>query len=156
MNDKCLMIKCENNFDEYKCNICSDKINEGEIVALKCNVQKHIFCYDCISDWFDESMNNKIYKYQIIKNMCPICRKNGGKIPYLDKKKESKMNKNIYYDIKDGININCGHYIKKTNKICYNVGKKEYNYKCGKHKDKNLCKPCNKDEVNNEILNIKY
>ena len=48
----------------------------------------------------------------------------GVKIPYLDKKKESKMNKNIYYDIKDGININCGHYIKKTNKICYNIGKK--------------------------------
>lgn len=138
MKDKCLMIKCDKDIDEYVCNICSEKIKEGEVVALKCNVQKHIFCYDCISDWFEESSTNKYYKYQSVKNMCPMCRKNGGKLPFLEKKSSVNflMNHNVYYNIDEGIHTNCGHYLKNKKVICYRQGKKEYNYKCGIHRDK--------------------
>ena len=137
MNDKCLMIKLDQKIEEYKCNICSEIIKDNEIVALKCNVKKHIFCYECISDWFNESDSNKIYRFQNVKNMCPMCRKPGGKLPFLDNEfNDNKIfNKNVNYDICNGLNTNCGYFMKKSNKCCFNLGKKEFNFRCGKHKN---------------------
>ena len=130
-----LIIKVDKKLNNYYCNICSEEIKEGEIIGLKCNSKKHIFCYECINDWFNESFSNKMYKYQNIKNMCPMCRRHGGKLPYLNDK--YKFNHQIYYNSENNLEQNCGCYIKKSNKICTNIGKKEYNYRCGLHKNKN-------------------
>ena len=44
------LINHQNNFT---CNICSEVIPEKRVIGLKCNVKKHIFCYDCINDWYN-------------------------------------------------------------------------------------------------------
>ena len=68
---------------DYLCNICSENIDDDKIVGLKCNPDKHFFCYDCIFDWYKE-LNKKKKSYSqnySILNMCPICRKKGGLLP---------------------------------------------------------------------------
>ena len=74
-------------FDEnksYICNICSDKITEN-IIALKCEPTKHIFCYDCILEWYSVLKKKKsAYTYSnnySIITMCPVCRNDGGLLP---------------------------------------------------------------------------
>lgn len=65
----------------FLCNICAEDINDlSKKVVLKCNPQ-HIFCYDCIFDWYFKNKGNNssassgnMYKYAT----CPICQKNGG------------------------------------------------------------------------------
>ena len=122
----------------YNCNICTDKISKNNIIGLKCNFKKHIFCYDCISDWYAEIKN----KHSYTKNMCPICRKNGGLLPILN---ETSFIKNIHYkeDDTDGIRQNCGCILKNKKTICFNMGKKEFNNKCTRHKPE-----LNKTETN--------
>ena len=71
----------DNNDNEYKCNICSEIIENDKIIGLRCNPEKHIFCYDCIFDWYNELKINKKFDYSATLNMCPICRKNGGLLP---------------------------------------------------------------------------
>ena len=72
-------------FDEnksYICNICSDEITEN-IIALKCEPTKHIFCYDCILEWYSilkKKKSSYTNNYSII-TMCPVCRNNGGLLP---------------------------------------------------------------------------
>lgn len=45
----------ENNY----CYICMDYKNDNNMKKLNCN---HIFCHDCIKEWFKK------------KNICPMCR----------------------------------------------------------------------------------
>ena len=71
--------------NKYLCNICSDPISKDKIISLKCNPDKHIFCYDCIKEWYCEISNKKKHKHHhenyTIITMCPICRCNGGLLP---------------------------------------------------------------------------
>lgn len=65
----------------FLCNICAEDISDlSQKVVLKCNPQ-HIFCYDCIYDWYFKNKGNNssissgnMYKY----TTCPICQKDGG------------------------------------------------------------------------------
>ncbi len=67
--------------ESFLCNICADDINDlSKKVILKCNPQ-HIFCYDCIYEWYfknksytSSSSSGNMYKYAT----CPICQKDGG------------------------------------------------------------------------------
>ncbi len=66
--------------ETFLCNICADDISDlSKKVILKCNPQ-HIFCYDCIYDWYFKNKGNNTssggndYKYAT----CPICQKDGG------------------------------------------------------------------------------
>ena len=131
------------------CNICSDPISTDNAVALKCNPTKHIFCYECILDWYKELNKNKNTNNYNIKNMCPICRKNGGLLPV---HKKFKVIKGIH-DIKENenpinnevIKINiveinpdkksneCGAKLKTKDKYCQYIGKSIYGGFCGIH-----------------------
>ncbi len=66
----------------FTCNICCEDIQEDRLVTLKCN-PKHIFCYDCIFDWFQSltSPKKKYLKEDIC--MCPMCKKFGGYLPLM-------------------------------------------------------------------------
>jgi hypothetical protein len=126
------------NGQEYNCNICSEKIDDDKVIGLKCDPTKHIFCYDCILDWYMELSHSTNNNYPI-KNMCPICRKNGGLLPLLD---ESTFIKNIHYDSsKNKIVLNpnkkngeCGVLIPSSNLFCKCPGYEELSGFCKKHK----------------------
>ena len=66
--------------ESFLCNICGEDIGDlSKKNILKCNPQ-HIFCYDCIYDWYFKNKGNNTssggneYKY----STCPICQKDGG------------------------------------------------------------------------------
>lgn len=67
--------------ETFLCNICAEDLSDlSKKVVLKCNPQ-HIFCYDCIYDWYFKNKKNtnsassgNMYKYAT----CPICQKDGG------------------------------------------------------------------------------
>ena len=90
----------DNNNNSNICNICSDNIIGNNAIGLKCNPTKHIFCYECIYDWYKELKKNKYTNNYSIKNMCPICRKNGGLLPVHSKFKtiiNIRIINTIYY-----------------------------------------------------------
>jgi hypothetical protein len=127
---------------EYICNICSEKINDDKIVSLKCDPEKHIFCYDCIFDWYNEIKKSKTYQNYTISRMCPICRNDGGFLPlYKDDipikdihaKNCFKIPKpqSIHSLYQNGI---CGAKLKTKDGYCQSIGKQMYGGFCGKHK----------------------
>ena len=131
------------------CNICAETIVSNNAIGLKCNPTKHIFCYECISDWYTELIKNKHSNNYSIKNMCPICRKNGGLLPIHPKFKSIKG----IHDIKEVVtpainetskstisNINpdklpyqCGAKLKTKTGYCESTGKPIYGGFCGRH-----------------------
>ena len=126
----------------YVCNICSDTISNNNGVGLKCNPTKHIFCYECIYDWYKQLNKTKNGNNYTIKNMCPICRKNGGFLPINN---NFKIIKGIH-EIKDetilttcpDINPNklltqCGVKFKTKDGFCQSHGKTIYGGLCGIH-----------------------
>jgi len=141
------------------CNICAETIVSDNAIGLKCNPTKHIFCYECILDWYKELIKNKNSNNYSIKNMCPICRKSGGLLPVYDKFisikgihdiKEvikpvitSKLNTlNIVTNIPN-IDPNkqphkCGAKLKTKTGYCEFVGKPIYGGFCGKHSNFNV------------------
>jgi hypothetical protein len=115
---------------DFKCNICCCSIDTNKIIGLKCNIKKHIFCYECITDWYLEIKNNfyhvKYGNYPFIQ-MCPICRKNGGLLPNLNNHYIS----DIHYINNINILQTCGYKIKDD--FCMNVGRNIYNNLCKIH-----------------------
>lgn len=124
--------------NNYICNICSDNIESNKIIGLGCNPLKHIFCYDCINDWYMELKKKKHHGNYTILNMCPICRKNGGLLPSIS---TIPFVKNLHY-ISNDVNIDtdtdtdkiCGYKLCSKNGICNLKGNKLYGGLCGKHK----------------------
>jgi len=119
---------------KYLCNICSEEINDDKIIGLKCNPDKHIFCYDCIVEWYKElksKKNNNKMNYNTI-NMCPICRDNGGLIP-IYKNDEIIKGIHIINKSKNDTFIKCGIKLLTKNKYCTFIGKPEHNNLCGVH-----------------------
>lgn len=123
----------------YVCNICTDIIIDNKIIGLSCNPEKHIFCYDCILDWYLQLNKKKKCGNYPISNMCPICRNHGGLLPILENYTPIK---NIH-NLKDKkfkkekiINPNklpheCGVKLKTKEGYCILPGK--YDGFCGKH-----------------------
>lgn len=135
MSNRALLIKSQNNNNNFICNICSSSIENDKIIGLKCNSKKHIFCYDCIMDWYLEIKNSlhstKYSNYNFI-HMCPICRKNGGLLPNLN----NNFISDIHYtfdDNRDNMVQTCGYEIKDKDDYCMCLGKKNYNNLCKKH-----------------------
>jgi hypothetical protein len=123
----------KNNCDtKYTCNICTDEIKDDKIIGLNCDPLKHIFCYDCIFDWYKQIQISK-KKYTVnyqTHNMCPICRKNGGLLPIcLDKKIKGIHNMKLVNPIKV-----CGCKLLTSTGYCKTVGNEKYGGYCGKHK----------------------
>jgi len=148
-----LLINHPNKNNEFICNICSNSIENNKIIGLKCNVKKHVFCYDCISDWYKvikNSMKSNINcNYNFIR-MCPICRRNGGYLPNLNNKFISE----IHYSKKnEDIKQTCGYALKSKNNFCMNLGQKCFNNLCKKHFNIEL-KKIEKNE-NNQSCEIK-
>ena len=111
---------------ENKCGICYIDIDVDNKITLKC---KHIFCYDCIFDWFKEAVN-KYDKYnKISKRECPYCRNISGILPIKDGypliHNVNTSNDNIYkcieYTKKGKKCNNKALYVKKDNifTLCY-------------------------------------
>ena len=122
----------------YTCNICSENIKNDNIIGLKCNPTKHIFCYECILDWYKELNRNKNINNYNIKNMCPICRKNGGLLPINN---NYKIIKNIHNMKEINLNVsNLPNVLKNINSLIINPDK--LLHECGvKFKTKNgYCK----------------
>jgi len=141
MSGNAYLINHPNDDNKFICNICAIPIKKN-IIGLKCNSKKHIFCYDCINDWYKEIKKNiKCYgsNYNFIR-MCPICRKNGGYLPNLD----NKFINQIHY--KGDIIKTCGYKLKGKNDYCMNSGKKCYNNLCKKHYNIEI----KKNQLNND------
>lgn len=147
------LINHPNNNDKFICNICSDVIDNNKIIGLKCNVKKHVFCFDCINDWYIETKKNMVHNINSNYNfcrMCPICRKNGGYLPNLKKKyiKEVHYSKDL-----DNIVQTCGYQLKNKD-YCMNLGQKCYNNLCKKHYNMEVKKgniKIEKDEIENKL-----
>ena len=125
------LINQQNEDGKFICNICSLEIESNKIIGLKCNYKKHIFCYDCINDWYKEIRFNvksvMCSNYNIIR-MCPICRKNGGYLPHLGG--------DYFHDIhcdKNQNRITCGHPLRNKKDYCMSLGNSIYNNKCKRH-----------------------
>jgi len=125
-----------------KCNICLEDIEDNKIVSLICH-PSHIFCYDCIFDWYKEiknSINN--HNNYSHKNICPICRKNGGFLPIHSNYTPIK-GINIFSKVNTSKSINiinpdkksyeCGVKLKTKSGYCISTGKIKYGGFCGKH-----------------------
>jgi hypothetical protein len=127
-----IVINHPNQDESFKCNICSEVIEPNKIIGLKCNYKKHIFCFQCINDWFMETRFNikSSYKnnYQIVR-MCPICRKNGGYLPFID----DNFHNDIHY--KGEIKKTCGYALRNKNVYCMKFGHSKYNHRCKIHFD---------------------
>lgn len=121
----------------FFCNICSEEINKDNMVRLKCDPDKHYFCYSCILDWFKEVKKLR-YTNHYIANMCPICRKNGGFLPVNDGIVPIKgihviktVNKNTKASVENV--AKCGVKLKTKDGFCQCVGKEAYGGLCGIH-----------------------
>ena len=139
---------------KYTCGICSDLIPNGEIIALKCNPSKHIYCYDCISDWYKEIKNKKHTGNYTTVNICPICRKNGGFLPCL---KNDNFIKGIHIFNNIDVEIKlCNAKLKTKEGFCTAKGNPKYGGLCGIHRVKDKALAINNNnivEVTNENNN---
>lgn len=126
--------------NKHVCNICSEEIEKDKVIGLKCDPKKHVFCYDCIISWYIQVNSSSINNYPI-KNMCPVCRKNGGLIPVY---KDDKPLKNINYTssyIKNNLIImnpdklpfECGIKFMTSNNFCKLKGNQDFSGFCKKH-----------------------
>jgi len=122
---------------KYTCNICSDEIETNKVIGLGCNLSKHIFCYDCIYDWYKELKKKKYCGNYTILNMCPICRKNGGLLPLIE---NIPFIKGLHYisNLKKTEYDVCGYKLCSKNGYCQLKSNKLYGGFCGKHKPKQL------------------
>ena len=142
-------IKIDNLCDSYTCNICSENIENDKIIALKCNPSKHIFCYDCILDWYVQLNKKKNPGNYTLRNMCPICRKYGGLLPLYENTKYLKGVHVFNYALEFGAikyesncESKCGAKLKTKDGFCTLYGnKKLYNGLCKKHFSLPICQP---------------
>jgi hypothetical protein len=135
----------KNDDNTFLCNICAEKIETNNAIGLKCSPKKHIFCYECILDWYKELNKNKNTNNYTIRNMCPICRKNGGLLPIHNNFKVIKGIHDIKKDVEpineinklninpDKLSTHCGAKLKTKDGYCMSIGKKQYGGFCGKH-----------------------
>ena len=135
MNHNAHIIDKNDNDKEYICNICSDTIIDDTIIGLNCDPNKHIFCYTCILDWYIilKKKHSNYGNYSIL-TMCPICRKNGGKLPVCN---DVTPINNLHYIKKNKYNgILCGTPLKSNPyKTCCSRGLSKFGGKCGIHKN---------------------
>jgi hypothetical protein len=143
---------------KYQCNICSDEIETNKVIGLACNPYKHIFCYDCIYDWYKELKKKKYGGNYTMLNMCPICRKNGGLLPLVNNTPFIKGlhyisdSKKSEFDIDD--NKICGYKLCSKNGFCQSKGNKLFMGLCGKHKSKKTIPNIEQLEINDLLNNI--
>ena len=132
--------------NKYECNICSEEIEDDKIISLKCNPKKHIYCYDCIFEWYLHIHKKKNRSNYPTLTVCPICRKNGGLLPLYCDIKPIKNIHIINYNIDHNMNqkvsqVNpsklsheCGMKFKSKDEYCTFIGKDYYGGFCGLHK----------------------
>jgi hypothetical protein len=149
-----IFINVENKENNYICNICNDNIENDKIIGLKCNPTKHIFCYECIFDWYKELKFKKSATHHgnYENNTCPICRVNCGLLPrhpnypfisgLHQKESSSKNNTKIkseylknYIEKTQNQPCICNAKLVSKDGFCKSAGKNEYGGFCGKHKN---------------------
>jgi hypothetical protein len=119
--------------EEHSCKICNDIIVDDTIIGLLCNPSKHIFCYTCILDWYKTLKKQTSYGNYSNMNMCPICMKNGGKLPICDNVEYINGIHKIKPIKKVPVFPLCGTPLKSNPaKTCSLIGR--YNGKCCTHK----------------------
>jgi hypothetical protein len=139
------------NEKDYICNICTDIIDKDKIIGLKCDFDKHIFCYYCIFDWYNSVKKSHNFGNYPIKTVCPICRKNGGLLPVMENM--CPINGvNIKYSQNMCINIKiCGALLKNNKSTCKLAGKDFYGGFCGKHQNLAIIK----STLDSDLSNLK-
>ena len=138
------------------CCICSEEVSKENIIGLSCNPEKHIFCKECITDWYSEIKKKKYMNSNYDKQrMCPVCRQDGGLLPISEQigfirgihyllpmkkmkvsKEESLSEKNPNEEIINNNNSEkkyCNHPLKKKNCFCKNTAKDIYGGSCRLH-----------------------
>jgi hypothetical protein len=136
-------IQLKDGDEKHTCNICSDTIENDKIIGLKCNPSKHIFCYECIRDWYKELKKKKSpYNYKMV-TMCPMCMKNGGLLPMCSFDKPIKdIHLGYVAEIIPQISSQykcCNAKLKSKDGYCTARGQEKYGWLCGIHvKCKNI------------------
>ena len=141
-----IFINIENNENNYICNICNENIENDKIIGLKCNPTKHIFCYDCIFDWYKELKFKKNLTHQgnYENNTCPICREycgllprhpNYSFIPGIHQKSSIKKVKVVIPQKQPKENCLCNAKLLSKDGFCKSTGKSEFGGFCGRHKN---------------------
>ena len=74
-------------------------------------------------DWFDP------HGIPVAIPECPICRKNGGYLPFID----DNFHNDIHY--KGEIKKTCGYALRNKNVYCMKFGHSKYNHRCKIHFD---------------------
>jgi hypothetical protein len=125
---------------KYTCNICTDEIYINKIISLKCNPTKHIFCYDCIFDWYNQLKNHPNISNYMMHRMCPICRNDGGYLPLIGNNYIRGIHSSKVKVTKDK---SCCHKL-DGDILCTNKGYAKYAGFCNSHK---IQSNQNKEEV---------
>jgi hypothetical protein len=117
------------------CNICSEEIEKNQEVKLVCD-PKHIFCIECITEWYKQVRRLKHTKNYYTPRMCPICRRYGGYLPLMDGNIYIKgIHKNPNPNENKKEDQICNKKLKTKDGFCTAVGKVEFGGRCGRHKN---------------------
>ena len=139
------------------CSICSDEIAENKGISLSCNPSKHIFCYDCIFDWYYQLKTKPNVSNYNMARMCPVCRNDGGYLPiiegfnYIRGIHYNKVSIPICFEVKK-----CGYKLKNNNELCSKKGQEKYGGLCLVHHNcskKNSVIDVNTENMINNIIN---
>jgi hypothetical protein len=130
-------IQLKDGEEKHICNICSDTIEDNKIIGLKCNPSKHIFCYECIRDWYKELKKKKSPNNYKMITMCPICMKNGGLLPQCSFDKSIKdIHLGYIEPTIENIKLSykcCNAKLKSKDGYCKARGQEKYGWLCGTH-----------------------
>ena len=151
----------KNNSDAYfidseeECNICSNSCPEKtKMITLKCN-PKHIFCEECITDWYVEIKNSKSkHNNYPTGNMCPICKKIGGLLPCSENVNPIKGIHIMNSDIQTVCYFQntCNAKLKSKNGYCKNKGNPHFGGFCKTHKNSQNPSDSTTSTQNNDII----
>jgi len=117
------------------CNICSEEIEENQEVKLVCDPSKHIFCIECITEWYKQIKRLKNVGNYYTLRMCPICRGYGGYLPFREGQIYIKgIHKSLNQNHTKNEDKICNQKLKTKDGYCTAGGKIEFGGRCGKHK----------------------
>lgn len=114
-----------------ECCICCSSLEGLDDIVLACN---HEFHYDCISQWYEKTINGKHDFADSSLRECPYCRKSGGYLPYVNGKKYNKHIHGYLQKVSTNSSVSKCHAFTKVGNPCKKSG--NYNGFCFIHRKK--------------------